>query len=94
MHAGKAVIMTEADFGSMIAAVGVPGFLLFIGYKLAVKYRFFDPEPVRRDDVASKLDKLSDKIDAATRASEGEFRTMRDRMTRVETVLEERRGRN
>lgn len=51
--------MGEADFTGMITAVGVPGFLLFVGYKLALKYGFFDrdhPAPPR--EVMDKLDKM------------------------------------
>lgn len=95
--------MTEVAFTSMIAAVGLPGFLLFVGYKLALRYGFFD-----RDDgqaSAAALDKLSEKIDrmtdkmsgqlaAAQKESEREFRGLRDRMTRVETILEERSDRH
>lgn len=86
--------MADGEISGLIAAIGVPGFLLFVGYKLAVKYGFFDKdEGSKGSDILKKLDKLSDKIDANHKDAEGEFRGMRDRLTRVETVLEERRGR-
>lgn len=76
--------MADTDWGGLIAAFGPTGALV-----VAVIYALAKSDFIRRDD-PSRNDVLNE-IKAMRRDSEAEFRTLRDRMTKVETILDERR---
>lgn len=76
--------MTEADFAAIIKAFGVPGSLIALFFYIAVKTNLFKLDDPSRNDVL-------DEIRGMRKDTESEFRSLRDRITKVETILDERK---
>lgn len=67
-----------------LAALGWPGALSWVAYLAVTKTTLFNRDDPSRNDVLNE-------IRGMRRDNEGEFRSLRDRMTKVETILDERK---
>ena len=81
------------DWGGLIAAFGPTGAAIIALVWILSKSDFLKRDPPRSNDAAlmAELRAIREDTLAMHKSNEAEFRGLRDRMTRVEVVLEERR---